>query len=147
MVDAGKEMKENTYYHPTAGSVSQEKSLILLGLFYPAAPLQQRVFNMRLLDLKNLEAAGHQRLEDTRGIVLGSCFLEEPHILGPVALERVLVLERVIEVDELVVLADTLGVRRELGHERLAGLMEELVLLDSVPGEVELVHCKMVLSS
>lgn len=49
-----------------------------------------------------------------------------------------MVLERVVEVDELVGLARLLGERRQLGDQVLARLVEELVFLDRVPGEVEL---------
>jgi hypothetical protein len=92
-----------------------------------------------LLDLRDLEAARHQILEDTRRIVLHRCCLHLCYVLCTIACERVLRPVCVVQVQVRNVSFNAPGIGTDLVDEFRAGRLEELVLIGTLPVDIWLI--------
>lgn len=104
-------------------------------------PLAQRG---HLGDLGDLEAAGHELLEDTEGVILLSSSLHLLDVGGAVAAKRILGDVGIVEVQVRVVGADALRVGADAVDEVGTGLLEESILVGTLPRDIRLVHCRVV---
>jgi hypothetical protein len=93
----------------------------------------------RLLHLGDLETTRNKILKDAKWIVLLCRGLHLLHALWPIALERVLGLVGIIEIQIWVGGTNALSICADSVDEVCASLLEERILASALPGDVRLV--------
>jgi hypothetical protein len=98
------------------------------------------------LYFRDLEAPRHQILEDTRRIVLHRCCFHLCYILLSIACEWVLRIVCIVQVQVRHISFNTLSICADPADEICASLLEELILLDTLPVDIRLVDYGRILA-
>lgn len=112
-------------------------SVLFRSLLYKITSTSRKFWTRWCLNLADLEATWNLYLKHSIWIVLLGHAGDELNILLAIALERVLRLVGIIEIDVLIVRPNRFGVFTNLLQDRLAKADEEIVVPCIIPGVVE----------
>lgn len=90
----------------------------------------------KYLDSADLESTWNLGLENTSGIVLGGNSADVLHVLGAITSQRILGLIGVVQVDELVIGSNRLGIGIQLRKSTGGQLVEQGIIGRVLPGVI-----------